>query len=334
MKHTILVLMALLMITLGSGVASGSGRTESGTITIRYADVQAENDTETMAARKFSELVAEKSGGRIVVQVFPGGQLGDMRDIMQGVQMGSVEMCRNNPGWLADAGARKMSIMSLPFIFDNLEHANAVIYGDIGTELLADIQQSGLGMIGLGYLEPSLRHFFFRNRTVTKLSDLAGMRLRVPTNEMNTAMVAALGASATPIAYNELYTALQTGLVDGAENPTKGFTNMRFGEVAKHFTFTGHQYEPSVLLVNEAFWNRLSPADQRILRQAMDETAVYYQEISKEMYEQYIADGERLGVTFVDVDDITEWQRAVQPLYARFGQGMEDLIRRIQNTTY
>ena len=298
-------------------------------LTIRYADVQAENDTETMAARKFAELVDEKSNGRIEVQVFPNGQLGDMKDIIEAVQMGAIEMARNNPAWLADAGARKMNVFSLPFVFDDLEHANRVIASDIGTELLEDIQKSGLQMIGLGYYEPSLRYFFFRNKEVRNLNDIKGLKLRVPTNEMNTAMVEAFGASATPIAYNELYSALQTGLVDGAENPLKGFINMKFSEVAKYFTFTGHQYEPSVVLVSEQFWNTLTEEDKQILREAMAEASEYYHEISQELFDSYIKAGEEAGVKFVEVDDISEWQEAVEPLYQRFGKGMESILEAI-----
>jgi len=325
MKKMLIVFLVLIVAT-GTLFAQGGSETSAKKIVIRYADVQAENDTETLAARKFAELVGQKSGGRIEVQVFPNGQLGDMKDIIQSVQMGAIEMCRNNPAWLADAGAKRLNVFSLPFIFDNLEHANRVIDSSIGTELLADIKSSGLQMIGLGYYEPSLRYFFFRNKEVRNLADIKGLKLRVPTNEMNTAMVQAFGASATPIAYNELYSALQTGLVDGAENPLKGFVNMKFSEVAKYFTFTGHQYEPSIVLVSEKFWNTLSVADQKILQEAMTETSAYYKQISKELFSTYITQGEELGVKFVEVDNIKEWQDAVKPLYTKFGAGLEDLI--------
>ena len=328
MKRFLVVLLVLLTLVSFVFAQGEKGKAEKKLI-IRYADVQAENDTETMAARKFAELVAQKSNGRIEVQVFPNGQLGDMKDIIESVQMGAIEMARNNPAWLADAGAKRLNLFSLPFIFDNLEHAKKVIASEVGDELLADIQRDGLKMIGLGYLEPSLRYFFFRNKEVRNLKDIKGLKLRVPTNEINTAMVEAFGASATPIAYNELYSSLQTGLVDGAENPLKGFVNMNFSEVAKYFTFTGHQYEPSIVLVSESFWNKLSKEDQGILQEAMDETSKYYHDISQELFDEYIAKGEKAGVKFVDVDNIQEWQDAVAPLYTKFGKGLESLIQKI-----
>jgi tripartite ATP-independent transporter DctP family solute receptor len=330
MKRIILALFCFIPVVLYAGAGNetqGSGKK----MTIRYADVQAENDTETLAARKFAELVGQKTNGRIEIKVFPNGQLGDMKDIIQSVQMGAIEICRNNPSWLADAGAKQLNIFSLPFVFDNLEHANRVIDGKIGTDLLNDIQKNGLKMIGLGYLEPSLRYFFFKNKEVTSLKDIRGLKLRVPTNEMNTAMVEAFGASATPIAYNELYSSLQTGLVDGAENPLKGFINMKFGEVCKYFTFTGHQYEPSIVLVSEKFWDGLGKEDQQILKDAMTETSRYYKDISKEMYDGYIQEGEKSGVKFSNVVSIKEWQDAVKPLYSKFGAGFEDIIAEINH---
>ena len=318
---------AALLFVLLSCLAAGAAEME-----IRYADVQAENDTETLAAREFARLVKEKSGGRIEVHVFPNGQLGDMKDIMQSVQMGAFEMCRNNPGWLADAGAPRMNIFTLPYLFRDMEHANKVIDGEIGGELLADIQNNGMQMVGLGYLEPSIRYFFFTKRPVASLADLKGLKIRVPTNALNTAMIEAFGASATPIAYNELYSSLQTGLVDGAENPLKGYCNMKFYEVAKYFSMDMHQFEPSVILVSEMFWNRLGEADRNIFREAMAETAKYFKDISGGMYDKYITECKNNGVTFSEIEDIENWRQAVQPLYKQFAGDYIDLVEKIQNT--
>lgn len=324
MKTRICLAVALLFAVAAAAV--------SAEITIRYADVQAEHDTETMAAHEFSRLVKEKSGGRIDVQVFPNGQLGDMKDIVQSVQMGAIEMCRNNPGWLADAGAARMNIFSLPYLFRDMEHANKVIDGEIGAMLLDDIQANGLNMVAIGYLEPSIRYFFFTKKPVSTLADLKGLKIRVPTNALNTAMIEAFGASATPIAYNELYSSLQTGLVDGAENPLKGFCNMKFYEVCKYFSFDMHQFEPSVVLVSEFFWNSLSPDDQKILRDAMAETSDYFKKISAGMYDEYIKECKDNGVTFSDIEDIEKWREAVQPLYKEFAAGYMDIVQKIIDT--
>ena len=322
------------------GSSSGSGNTGSMSqtgekIVIRLADVQAENDVETQFEYKFAELVSEKSGGRIEVQVYPAGQMGEMADILSSVQMGSLEMCRTNPSWLADAGAGSMNLLSLPFIFKDLESSNQVLDSEVGDYMLQELTDKGLGVYGLGYLEASGRYFFFKDKEVSSLSDIAKLKIRVQTNSLATAMVESLGASATPISYNELYSSLQTGIVDGADNPLKGILNMSFYEVGKYILDLAHQYEASVMVVSETFWNSLSEEDQAILQEAMEEGAQYYKEISEAELENYRTELESKGMVFVTPDNPQEWMDAVEPMYAEFSAGYEDLLQQMidmQNT--
>lgn len=313
----------------GSGSGSGSGSSSGEKIVIRLADVQAENDVETQFEYKFAELVAEKSGGRIEVQVFPAGQMGEMADILSSVQMGALEMCRTNPSWLADAGAASMNLLSLPFIFEDLDSANAVLESEVGDYMLQELTDKGLGVYGLGYLEPSGRYFFFREKEVSSLEDISGLKIRVQTNQLATSMVEHLGASATPISYNELYSSMQTKIVDGADNPLKGILNMSFYEVGTYILDLAHQYEASVIVMNEDFWNQLSAEDQAILQEAMDEGAEYYKEIAGAELEGYRTSLEEHGMVFVAPDDPQEWIDAVEPMYADFSQGYEDLLQQI-----
>ncbi|WHH58014.1 TRAP transporter substrate-binding protein [Petroclostridium sp. X23] len=301
-------------------------------IILRYSEVNADNDPETQAAYDFAKRVKEKSNGRIEVQIFPNGQLGGMKDIIQSLQMGAVDMARNNPSWLADAGIKKLNVLSLPYIFNDIGHANKVIEGPVGKQLLDEIKNANMQLVGLGYYEPTLRHFFFTNKRVTKLSDLKGLKLRVPTSEMYKDMVEAFGASPTPIAYGELYSALQTGVVDGAENPLKGYYNMKFYEVAKKFTFDAHQYETSIILFSEMVWNKLSEDDKKLITEAFNESAQYYKEMSQKLYDEYLTDLEKQGVEFSEVENTQEWQDAVKHLYDKYGVGMEDIIDQIKNT--
>ena len=144
-------------------------------------------------------------------------------------------------------------------------------------------------------------------------------------------MVESLGASATPIAYNELYSSLQTGIVDGADNPLKGILNMSFYEVSSYVLDMAHQYEASIMLVGESFWNKLSAEDQAILQEAMDEGAAYYKEIAEAELDGYRTALEGKGLTFVTPDNPQEWMDAVQPMYAQFSVGYEDLLQQIQD---
>lgn len=298
-------------------------------ISIRYADVQAENDSETLFARKFAELVSNKSGGRISVEVYPNGSMGEMADILNSVQMGALEMCRTNPSWLADAGAPAMNLLSLPFVFEDIDHANRVLDGEIGGSILQELTDNGLGVKGLGYLQPSGRYFFFTNKKVASLSDIAGLKIRVPTNSLATSMVDNLGASATPISYNELYSSLQTNIVDGADNPLKGILNMSFFEVSSSILDMAHQYEASVVLISDSFWNKLSAEDQTVLQESMNEAAAYYKELENYNQEEYRSSLSDEGITFVTPDNIQEWVDVVQPTVKEFGAGYEDILSQI-----
>lgn len=300
-------------------------------IVLRYSEVNADNDPETLAAYKFAELVKEESNGRIEIQVFPNGQLGGMKDNIQSLQMGAIEIARSNPAWLADAGVKKMNVLSLPFIFRSVEQANKILEGTIGDQLLAEVENAGIQLIGIGYFEPTLRHFFFRDKQVTTLSDIKGLKLRVPTSEVYKDMVRAFGASPTPIAYSELYSALQTGVVDGAENPLKGYYNMKFSETSKYFTFDGHQYETSVIVFSKLAWNRLSSTDQMLIKKAFAESTDYFKEVLHDKQDEYLTELKEQGTIFSEVENPQEWRDAVAPLYKKYGVDYQDLIEQINN---
>lgn len=296
---------------------------------IKLADVQAENDVETQFEYKFAELVNEKSDGRIEVQVYPAGQMGEMTDILTAVQSGSMQMTRTNPSWLADAGVSSMNLLALPFVFDDLDSANKVLDSDVGQKILNQVEESDTMVKALGYLEPSGRYFFFKNKRVANLKDIAGLKIRVQTNDLATKMVSSLGASATPISYNELYSSLQTGIVDGADNPLKGILNMSFYEVGSYVLDMPHQYEASVIIINSDFFNSLSEEDQAVINEAMEEGAEYFKQISDEALEGYRSQLEEKGMEFVTPDDPQEWKDAAQTIYSEFTEGNEDLLQEI-----
>lgn len=298
-------------------------------VVIKLADVQAENDVETQFEYKFAELVNEKSDGRIEVQVYPAGQMGEMTDILTAVQSGSMQMTRTNPSWLADAGVSSMNLLALPFVFDDLDSANKVLDSDVGQKILNQVEESDTMVKALGYLEPSGRYFFFKNKKVANLKDIAGLKIRVQTNDLATKMVSSLGASATPISYNELYSSLQTGIVDGADNPLKGILNMSFYEVGSYVLDMPHQYEASVIIINSDFFNSLSEEDQAVINEAMEEGAEYFKQISDEALEGYRSQLEEKGMEFVTPDDPQEWKDAAQTIYSEFTEGNEDLLQEI-----
>ena len=163
-----------LLTTLGLAITGCKTNVFAADVVIKLADVQAENDVETQFEYKFAELVNEKSDGRIEVQVYPAGQMGEMTDILTAVQSGSMQMTRTNPSWLADAGVSSMNLLALPFVFDDLDSANKVLDSDVGQKILNQVEESDTMVKALGYLEPSGRYFFFKNKKVANLKDIAG----------------------------------------------------------------------------------------------------------------------------------------------------------------
>lgn len=318
-----------LLTTLGLAITGCATNVFAADVVIKLADVQAENDVETQFEYKFAELVNEKSDGRIEVQVYPAGQMGEMTDILTAVQSGSMQMTRTNPSWLADAGVSSMNLLALPFVFDDLDSANKVLDSDVGQKILNQVEESDTMVKALGYLEPSGRYFFFKNKKVANLKDIAGLKIRVQTNDLATKMVSSLGASATPISYNELYSSLQTGIVDGADNPLKGILNMSFYEVGSYVLDMPHQYEASVIIINSDFFNSLSEEDQAVINEAMEEGAEYFKQISDEALEGYRSQLEEKGMEFVTPDDPQEWKDAAQTIYSEFTEGNEDLLQEI-----
>ena len=281
-----------LLTTLGLAITGCTTNVFAADVVIKLADVQAENDVETQFEYKFAELVNEKSDGRIEVQVYPAGQMGEMTDILTAVQSGSMQMTRTNPSWLADAGVSSMNLLALPFVFDDLDSANKVLDSDVGQKILNQVEESD-------------------------------------TNDLATKMVSSLGASATPISYNELYSSLQTGIVDGADNPLKGILNMSFYEVGSYVLDMPHQYEASVIIINSDFFNSLSEEDQAVINEAMEEGAEYFKQISDEALEGYRSQLEEKGMEFVTPDDPQEWKDAAQTIYSEFTEGNEDLLQEI-----
>lgn len=318
-----------LLTTLGLAITGCTTNVFAADVVIKLADVQAENDVETQFEYKFAELVNEKSDGRIEVQVYPAGQMGEMTDILTAVQSGSMQMTRTNPSWLADAGVSSMNLLALPFVFDDLDSANKVLDSDVGQKIFNQVEESDTMVKALGYLEPSGRYFFFKNKKVANLKDIAGLKIRVQTNDLATKMVSSLGASATPISYNELYSSLQTGIVDGADNPLKGILNMSFYEVGSYVLDMPHQYEASVIIINSDFFNSLSEEDQAVINEAMEEGAEYFKQISDEALEGYRSQLEEKGMEFVTPDDPQEWKDAAQTIYSEFTEGNEDLLQEI-----
>jgi tripartite ATP-independent transporter DctP family solute receptor len=232
-----------------------------------------------MGAEKFAEIVAAKSGGKIKVNLFPGGVLGGDAPTVSALQGGTVEMTVLNSGILASQ-VKEFAVYDFPFLFANAREADAVVDGPFGKGLHAKLADKGI--IGLAYWELGFRDLTNGRRPINKVEDIAGLKLRVIPNPINIDWVKALDANPTPLAFPELYAALEQKAVDGQENPVSVILANKFAEVQKYLALTHHQYNPQSVIISKKVWDTMSPAEKKIIQDAADEAGRYQRQASRE----------------------------------------------------
>ncbi len=301
-------------------------------VVLKYGELNPDTHPMTVVAKEFARLVKEKSGGQVVVDVYPASQLGDERTEMQGVQMGAIDLFRANAVSMGDFGAKKSNIFSLPYLFRDREHLWKVLNGPIGKEIKDDIVKSKTGMVAVAYMEEGQRHFFFRDAPVSSLAQMKGKKIRVPQTQILIDTVKAFGAAPTPISYSELYSALQTGIVDGAENPPTGYLANNFYEVAKYYVLDGHTYSPSIMIMSEITWNKLTPAQRTAIEAAARETEVFNKANAEKADNEAFAELKKRGAQIVTVTDLPKWPEAVDPVYKKYASDATETIKKILDT--
>jgi len=230
-------------------------------------------------ATKFSELVAAKSGGKMKVNVFPGGTLGGDAANVSALQGGTIEFVMLNSGILASQ-VKDFEVYDFPFMFASAKEADAVVDGPFGQKMHAKLLDKGI--VGLAYTELGFRQMTNSKKAINAVDDIAGLKLRVIPNAINVDWVKALGANPTPLAFPELYAALEQKAVDGQENPLSVIQANKFFEVQKFLTLTNHQYNPQSLIFSKKVWDTLSPAEQKILQDSAVEAAKFQRQVNRE----------------------------------------------------
>ena len=246
----------------------------------------------------FGQRLAEKSGGTLRVDVYPSAQLGSERECLELVQLGGLAMTKVSASVL-EGFAPEFKVFGLPYLFRDDAHKNAVLAGPIGREILISPQSKF--MRGLCYYDSGSRSFYTK-RPVRTPEDLRGMKIRVQESPMAFALIRAFGASATPISFGELYTALQQGVVDGAENNPPSFHLARHYEVCKYYSLDEHTSVPDVVIIGTHFWNSLTPQQQKWVQEAADESAVEQSKLWIASTEESLAAVEKAGVEIIRPD--------------------------------
>ena len=336
MKKIFYVLLVFAVLLVGAGCGNSenaNNETEKGSenaevVTFKVGITLAEDSHYYKGLEKFKELVKEKSGETINIEIFANGALGGERDMVEGVQLGTNDMVLSSTGPLGGF-APKVNVVDLPFLFQTREHAYKVLDGEIGQDLLAELESHNLK--GLSWFENGFRHITNSKRAINTPEDLKGLKIRTMENEVHMASFTALGADPTPMSFTELFTALQQGVVDGEENPVPIVMTSKFYEVQKHLTLTGHFYSPAVLLVNKAKFEKLTADQQQAMLEAAQEAAVYERDLIQEMNTEFIGALKEKGMEIVENPDKSLFLEAVKPVYEKYQDTFgKDLIENIK----
>lgn len=310
-----------------ANVPDASGDPE---VTLVYAEVNPLDTIVGQTDTAFKEKVEELSGGSIKVDLQASGVLGAEGDILDAMvgHSGTVDMARLSVSSLTNYGATKAGLLALPYVFSSREHFWNFAKSDVAAQFLSETEDLGLGIKGLTYGEEGFRHFFTAD-PVASLEDLKGLKLRVSSDPVMVGTVESFGASATVIAFTELYSALQTGVVDGAEQPIANYKSNAFPEVAPNLILDGHQLGLIEIVITEDAWNKLTEAQQACVVEAAKYAADFNAELSESEEKKVLEELKTSGVNVVEVEDKTPWQDAVKDVVANAIKGQEDLYQQI-----
>jgi TRAP-type transport system periplasmic protein len=247
--------------------------------TFKLANNNPKDHPMTIGGEKFAELVAAKSGGRIKVTVYPGGTLGGDAPIVSALQGGTIEIATMNSGILASQ-VKDFEVYDFPFMFASGKEADAIVDGAFGKMMHAKLADKGI--IGLSYFELGFRNVTNSKKAINTVEDLAGLKLRVIPNAINVDWVKAVGANPTPMAFPEVYAALEQKAIDGQENPLSVILANKFFEVQKHLAITNHQYNPQSLIFSKKIWDTLSADEKKILQDAAHEAGKFERQVNRD----------------------------------------------------
>ncbi|HEV7322458.1 MAG TPA: TRAP transporter substrate-binding protein [Ensifer sp.] len=298
-------------------LAGGPAAAEIREHQLKFASANNKGHPQVTGMEKFAELVKDKSGGKIEIKLFPGGVLGGDVQTVSALQGGVIEMTVLNAGILA-GNVKQFGAVDLPFLFNSGEEADKVMDGAFGTGLMGLLPDTGL--VGLAYWELGFRNLTNNRHAVTSLDAIKGLKIRTIQSPIPIELFNSLGANAVPLPYTELYTALETGTVDGQENPAANILNAKFYEVQKYMTVTRHQYNPQIVLISKKFWDGLNDEEKAVLQAAATEARDYQRQVSRELDKKAI---DEIKATGMQVDELSaeetqKFREAVKPMIEKF----------------
>ena len=281
-----------------------------------------------VAVESMGKKLEAATQGRIKIQTFPGAVLGQEKEAVEQTQLGAIQMARISLGVIGPV-VPEVNVFNMPFVFRDVAHMRKVIDGAVGDELLAKVTASPARLVGLGWMDGGSRSLYTK-KPVRTPADLKGQKVRMMGNPLFVDTMNAMGGNGIAMAYGEVFTSLQTGVIDGAENnPPSFFTANHHTTGAKFYSQTNHLIIPEILVMSKVAWDRLAPADQTLVRRLAREAQLEQRQLWDKSVEEYTAKLKAAGVEFINVDQKPFFD-ATAPVRAKYGEKLADLMAKIE----
>jgi tripartite ATP-independent transporter DctP family solute receptor len=316
-------------ILVGAGGLSRSAAAQQKVI-FKASDVHPEGYPTVAAVEEMGKELDKATSGRLTVQMYASMQLGGEKEAIEQAQVGAIALARVSVGALGPV-IPDLNVLNLPFLFRSTEHAQHVLDGPIGQELLDKVtNHPTANLVGLCWMDAGARNMYDTKRPITDLADLKGLKMRVIGNPMFVDMMNDLGGNGVAMGYDQVFTALQTGVVDGAENNPPSFVFDNHYQVAKYYAMTEHLIVPEMLVFSKPIWNKLSKDDQALLQKLGHEAQKNERVLWNEYEAKALAKMKEAGIQVTTIKDKAAFQAAVKPVWDKYAPQFADLIKRIQ----
>jgi tripartite ATP-independent transporter DctP family solute receptor len=313
-----------------SGTAVGHRATAQEKKALKASDVHPEGYPTVQAVENMGKKLEQATGGRLSIQMYASMQLGGEKEMIEQAQVGAIQFVRVSVGTLGPV-IDDLNVLNLPFLFRDTAHMNKVVDGPIGEQLLDKVTNNQAArLVGLCWMDAGARSFYDTKRPIKSIADLKGLKIRVIGNPMFVDMANALGANGVAMGYDQVFSALQTGVIDGAENNPPSFVFDNHYQVAKYYTLTQHLIVPEMLVYSRAAWDQLSPDDQALIKKFSRETQADARELWNKTEGEAMDRMKAAGIEIIPIADKTPFRDAVKPVWDKYGSKFAELIKQIQ----
>jgi tripartite ATP-independent transporter DctP family solute receptor len=313
-----------------AAVGAGSSAFAQQKMVLKATDVHPLGYPTVEAVVRMGKKLEQATNGRLSIQMFPSMQLGGEKEMIEQAQVGALAMARISVGPMGPI-VPELNVFNLPFMFRDAKHMEAVIDGPIGAEMLKKLNDSNANLIGIAWMNAGSRNVYNSKKPINKVDDLKGLKIRMMGNPVFVDSMNALGGNGVAMGFDQLINAMQTGVVDGAENNEPSYESGQHYRYAKYYSNTGHLMIPEILVFSKKVWESLSKEDQALIMKLAKEAQLEQRQLWYDREKASLAKMKEAGAVINDVSDKKPFQAAVKPVWDKYGAQHQALIKRIQD---